>query len=139
MRTIKYIVFHCTATHQETSLQSILNYWKNIRGWKNPGYHYIIFPNGRIHNLIPIARVSNGVKGYNRASINISYMGGIDKNNNPFDNRTNAQKTSLLKLAKAFHAEFPKARILGHRDFPGVTKACPSFEVADWLKDENLI
>jgi hypothetical protein len=23
--------------------------------------------------------------------------------------------------------------ILGHRDFPGVTKRCPSFDVREWL------
>lgn len=138
MRTIKYIVLHCTATSQETTLESILNYWKNVRGWKSPGYHYLIMPDGEIKNLIPIVNISNGVKGYNRVSINISYMGGIDSNNNPIDNRTDAQKASQLKLVKAFYAEFPNAIIKGHRDFPGVRKSCPSFEVADWLQQEKI-
>jgi len=27
---------------------------------------------------------------------------------------------------------YPKAKILGHRDLPGVRKACPCFDVRKW-------
>ena len=30
---------------------------------------------------------------------------------------------------------YPKAQVLGHRDFPNVKKACPSFDVKQWLAD----
>lgn len=128
MRQIKYLAVHCTATPQTTSVESIQKYWKTQLGWKMPGYHFIIKPNGEVVQLLDIVWVSNGVKGFNSVSINISYIGGIDAKGKPLDNRTQAQKESLLKLLKRLKKDFPKAIIQGHRDFPNVKKACPSFD-----------
>ena len=128
MRNINYIAIHCTATQPESSIASIQNYWKNNLGWKNPGYHYIIDRFGNVVNLLPIELVSNGVQGYNSQTINISYVGGIDKSGKPKDTRTEAQKQSILKILKELRVKFPKAKIQGHRDFPNVKKACPSFD-----------
>lgn len=127
MRKIKYIAVHCTATPQTTSIDSIKNYWKTNLGWKMPGYHFIIKPDGEEVKLLSVDEVSNGVKGFNSETINISYIGGVDAKNQPIDNRTPAQKATLLKLLKEFRAKFPNAIIQGHRDFPNVKKACPSF------------
>jgi len=138
VRTIKYIVLHCTATPQNTSVESIQNYWKNILHWKSPGYHYIIKPNGEIVNLLSIESISNGVAGYNTPSIHISYIGGVDAKNKAIDNRTEAQKQSQIKLLKELKKQFPDADILGHRDFKGVKKDCPSFDVKQWLKQINF-
>ena len=136
MRNINYIAIHCTATQPESSISSIQNYWKNNLGWKNPGYHYIIDRFGNVVNLLPIELVSNGVQGYNSQTINISYVGGIDKSGKPKDTRTEAQKQSILKILKELRVKFPKAKIQGHRDFPNVKKACPSF---DAKKEYSLI
>ena len=128
MRTIKYIAVHCTATTQKTSISAIQSYWRNQLGWKMPGYHFIILPNGTAVQLLPIEEVSNGVKGFNSVLINIAYLGGVDAKNNPLDNRTPQQKATLLELLKKYKKQFPKAIIQGHRDFPNVKKACPSFD-----------
>ena len=136
MRNINYIAIHCTATQPESSIASIQNYWKNNLGWKNPGYHYIIDRFGNVINLLPIELVSNGVQGYNSQTINISYVGGIDKSGKPKDTRTEAQKQSILKILNELRVKFPKAKIQGHRDFPNVKKACPSF---DAKKEYSLI
>jgi N-acetylmuramoyl-L-alanine amidase len=139
MRTIDHIVLHCTATPQNTTVESIQKYWRtpppNGNGWKSPGYHHIIKADGTVVDLLPIDQVSNGVGGHNAHSIHISYIGGVDKNGKAIDNRTDAQKTSQISLLKKYHAMFPAAVICGHRDFPGVTKECPSFDVATWLKE----
>jgi N-acetylmuramoyl-L-alanine amidase len=95
--------------------------------WKKPGYHYIVLPNGAVRNLLPIEEVSNGVAGFNSQIINISYIGGVSANGDPVDNRTPFQKESMWKLLKELKRKFPTAVIQGHRDFPGVHKACPSF------------
>lgn len=134
-REISWIVVHCTATPQTTTIESIKNYWKNNLGWKNPGYHIIVKPDGSAVELLPIDKVSNGVKGFNSVSINISYIGGVDDNNKPLDNRTDAQKATLLTLVKRYKEMFPNAIVQGHRDFPNVKKACPSFDVKEWLKE----
>jgi len=127
MRNIKYIAVHCTATPQTTSIDSIRNHWKTNLGWKMPGYHFMIKPDGEIIQLLDITKVSNGVKGFNSETINISYIGGVDAKSSPIDNRTEAQKKSLLTKLKELKKQFPKAIIQGHRDFPKVAKACPSF------------
>ena len=128
MRTIKFIAVHCTATAQTATVENIQKYWRENLGWQMPGYHFIIKPNGEIVPLLDIEKVSNGVKGFNSETINISYIGGVDAKNIPIDNRTSAQKSSLLKVLKELKIKFPKAIIQGHRDFPNVKKACPSFD-----------
>lgn len=128
MRKINNIVVHCTATPQNTKLEYILSYWKDNLGWKMPGYHYVILPTGEIKQLLNEAYVSNGVKGHNHDSVHLSYIGGVYENNKPFDNRTEQQKSSILELLKELKGKFSKAKILGHRDFEGVAKDCPSFD-----------
>lgn len=136
MRTINNIVLHCTATQPEAKVEAIRNYWKNSLGWKSPGYHYVIEADGTINHLHPEDKPSNGVAGHNANSIHISYIGGIDALGKAKDTRTAAQKEAMLKLLLNIKLRYPAARILGHRDFPGVAKACPSFDVAAWLKLE---
>jgi len=134
-RTIEYIVVHCTATPPEAKVENIVRYWKEQLGWKNPGYHYIIKRNGEIVQLLSEDQVSNGVKNYNQHSVHISYIGGVDKDLKPFDNRTDEQKHALFNKVVELSNRYPGAEIKGHRDFPGVIKACPSFDVKKWLKE----
>jgi N-acetylmuramoyl-L-alanine amidase len=133
MRQIRNIVIHCTATAQTTTVASIQRHWRNVLKWKNPGYHLIILPDGSFQRLAPDEAICNGVAGHNSNSIHISYIGGVDSKNNPIDNRTDAQKKTMLTLITTMQARYPNARVLGHRDFPNVRKACPSFDVMAWL------
>lgn len=138
MRKIDYIVFHCTATPQNTTVESILRYWKNTLGWKNPGYHHLIKTDGSVVDLLPITEVANGVAGYNHNSIHISYIGGIDAKGRGIDNRTPKQFLAQLQLLHKYSDMFPDAKIAGHRDFPMVQKECPSFEVKEWLSSVKM-
>ncbi len=135
MREIKYIVIHCTASQQNATKQSILNYWKDVLKWKSVGYHRLIDANGVIYELAKYENPTNGVKGYNSNSIHFSYIGGIDAKGKPKDTRTQKQKDSLLELIKQAKKQFPNAIIQGHKDFPNVKKACPSFEAKQEYKD----
>lgn len=98
----------------------------------------MIMADGTIVNTHPIEKVSNGVAGHNANSIHIAYIGGVDSANRPVDNRTDVQKAAQIRLLKDLKLKFPNANILGHRGFPGVAKACPSFDVKKWLKKINL-
>ena len=87
--------------------------------------------------LQPEDKPSNGVQGYNSTSINVCYIGGVDKQGRPVDNRTDAQKTSLASILKDLHSRYPDAEILGHRDIWGSDpknwhKQCPCFNVKEW-------
>lgn len=126
-RNITYIAVHCSATPQTAKISSIQRYWREEKGWKYPGYHYIIEADGKITQLLPEDQVSNGVAGYNSQIVNVCYIGGVDKNLKAIDNRTDAQKKSLLELLTELKKRYPAAIIQGHRDFPNVHKDCPSF------------
>lgn len=134
MRIIKYIVIHCTATQPNTKKEAILNYWKNTLKWKSVGYHRLIDANGIIHELANYDQITNGVKGYNSESIHFSYIGGIDESGRPKDTRTIKQKESLLYLVQKAKKKYPEAIVLGHKDFKGVVKACPSFDAKSEYK-----
>ena len=138
-RTIKYIFVHCTAGSQRQTLADLQREF-NRKGWKNPGYHYVVFPDGLVQQLLSEGAVANGVKGYNSVSIHVAYVGGIDANLRTVDNRTQAQKEKLRTLLKILRKRYPTARILGHRDISPDTnhngrvdpweriKDCPCFD-----------
>ena len=148
-RDIKFIAVHCTASTQKTSVATLLNEFK-ARGWKQPGYHYVVCPDGKVEQLLREESTSNGVKGFNSISINVAYIGGVTMENGKLkavDNRTDAQKASLIKLLKELRGRYPKATIQGHRDFSPDTngngiidpweriKECPCFDAKIEYKD----
>ncbi len=128
MRAITHIAVHCTATGQSATVDSIKKYWQNVLGWRSPGYHFIVEPNGNVVQLAQLHQVTNGVAGRNSTLINVAWIGGVDSANRATDNRTPNQKQSLLNLLKEIKNQFPAAIIQGHRDFAGVKKDCPSFD-----------
>jgi N-acetylmuramoyl-L-alanine amidase len=135
-RQVKYIVIHCTATQPETTIESIQQYWRNVKGWLDvPGYHYIIKPSGEIVKLLDESKNSYGVYAHNNECISISYIGGIDKQGKPKDTRTRKQEVAMFNKIVELTERYPHAKVLGHRDFPGVKKACPSFDVQKWLSN----
>ncbi|MDE7031913.1 MAG: N-acetylmuramoyl-L-alanine amidase, partial [Muribaculaceae bacterium] len=83
-------------------------------------------------------------------SRHIAYAGGCDMNLKPKDTRTAAQKAAMAKYVHDFHAKHPDVKIVGHRDLSpdlngnGIIepdewlKACPSFDVAAWLKEIGI-
>jgi len=136
MRNIKYIAVHCTASSQKWGVNDLKMEFRR-KGWKNPGYHYVVTADGVIHQMLDEDKVSNGVRGYNTTTINVAYVGGVDMEDKlkPIDNRTEAQKKSLLSLLKLLRKRYPTAKIQGHRDFPKVAKACPCFDAKAEYKE----
>lgn len=146
MREIKYIVVHCTATNQNTTIQALRNGWKAL-GWSNPGYHYTVLPDGTYRALQDIEKIANGVAGHNSTSIHVSYIGGIDALGKPVDNRTAQQKETLIRLLTELKRRFPIATIRGHRDFSAdknkngkidhyeYIKHCPCFDAIPEYKN----
>ena len=139
-RTIHYLFVHCTATRQQCSAAQITAAFKS-RGWKRPGYHYLVSTDGRLHTLLDEQATANGVKGYNASSIHIAYI--LDGQGHPADTRTPAQKATLRAILSQLKAQYPQARILGHRDISpdrnhnGIVdpweriKECPCFNAKD--------
>ena len=128
-RQIKYLVVHCSATPEgRNHTAKDIDLWHRQRGFDGIGYNYIIRLDGTVEEGRDVNKIPSHVKGYNKESIGICYIGGIDKNTlQPQDTRTPAQKEALKKLLIELKKMYPQAEILGHRDFPNVAKACPCF------------
>nr|DAX22701.1 MAG TPA: endodeoxyribonuclease I [Caudoviricetes sp.] len=129
-RQITYLVVHCSATPEGKAFTvTDIDQWHRARGFKGIGYNYVIYLDGSVHEGRDVNLIPAHVEGHNHESIGICYIGGCDASGKkPKDTRTPAQKTALLALLKELRKLYPNAKILGHRDFTGVNKACPSFD-----------
>jgi len=149
MREIDHIVVHCAATPPTSDIGAAdIDRWHRARGWLGNGYHYVIRRNGKIESHEkgdrcrpldkPGAHVGDCGPGWNKRSIGICLVGGVDENQNPEDNFTDEQLDSLKVLVEYLRRLFPDTKIMGHRDLIKMSgaspKDCPSFEVSDWLK-----
>ena len=134
MRRITKIILHCTATPEgrDVSVDEIKQ-WHLDRGWSDIGYHYVIDINGNLQDGRPLTRAGAHVRGYNKGSIGIAYVGGVDENLKPKDTRTENQKGRLQALILDLMDEYPEATLHGHNEF--ANKACPSFDVQKEYKD----
>lgn len=127
-RRIDEIVVHCTASKPNVDLNvDDVRKMHKKQGWSDIGYHYLIRLDGRIETGRDVDIIGAHVEGHNAYTIGVCYVGGLDKNGNPYDTRTENQKASLLSLLIDLKKLYPKAVIKGHRDFPKVSKACPCF------------
>lgn len=130
MRPINDIVIHCSATPEGKDFDAAdIDRWHKRRGWSGIGYHYVVKRDGTVERGRPERQIGAHVSGHNRHSIGIVYIGGVDSKGRPKDTRTPAQKVALRAVVETLKARYTAARVRGHRDFPGVAKACPSFDV----------
>lgn len=127
-RNITEIIVHCSATPEGKDYTvSQIREWHLERGFKDIGYHYVIYRDGSINVGRSEEKIGAHCTGHNSNSIGVCYIGGMDSaNKNPKDTRTEEQKEALLTLLKQLKAKYPKATIHGHREF--ANKACPSFD-----------
>jgi len=135
VKDVEYLVVHCSATKASQDVkEEEIRRWHLNRGWTDIGYHVVIDRDGTREYGRALDVRGAHVSGYNSISLGICMVGGLDRHGEPEDNFTETQYKSLLTTLDALHLLFPEAKVCGHRDFPGVTKACPCFEVEDWLK-----
>jgi len=128
MRSIHLIVIHCSATRcdRRFSLEDLIACHDARFGFT--GYHWYITKDGTTYQTRHEQLVGAHAKGYNQHSIGICYEGGLTPDGEPADTRTPQQKVALKRLLKDLRSKYPQARILGHRDLPNVSKACPCFD-----------
>ena len=152
MAKLKRLVLHCTATPEGREVSSAdIRHWhcdpvsKGGRGWKQVGYTDMIHLDGKVERLVKNNEdanvdpweVTNGAAGYNSTSRHVVYVGGVAKDGKtPKDTRTAAQKKAMETYVKDFHRRFPGIPIVGHNQL--AAKACPSFDVPEWLKEIGI-
>lgn len=139
--TTDFIAIHCSATSDKMNIGAAdIDKWHRKNGWACIGYHYVIRRDGTVEEGRDEAVVGAHVANWNHNSIGICMVGGVDANDvsKAKNNFTEAQFASLKQLLVDLKGRYPKAKIQGHRDFPNVKKACPSFDVAAWLKTADI-
>jgi N-acetylmuramoyl-L-alanine amidase len=135
-----WIVLHCSATRGSQNFTAAdIRRWHLDKGWKDIGYHFVIRRDGTVETGRDVNAIGSHVQGHNADSIGVCLVGGIDdKTWKPADNFTTAQWRSLRTLVERLVKTYPKAKVLGHRDFPGVNKACPCFSAKVWAKKNKF-
>jgi N-acetylmuramoyl-L-alanine amidase len=139
--TTDWIAIHCSATTDKMNIGAVeLNEWHRKRGFACIGYHYVIRRDGTIERGRAKNVIGAHVEGYNSNSVGVCMVGGVEANDvsKAENNFTEVQFEKLHDLLVELKGMYPKAIIQGHKDFPHVAKACPSFEVKAWLK-ENVV
>lgn len=130
MLPIKYLTIHCAATPEGRDVKA-----KEIEKWDiakfgQKSYHLIVELDGTIVQSLPDTKIGAHVGGKNTGNIGICYIGGMDRDmKRAKDTRTPEQKRSLKTLIATYRERYPGIIIRGHRDWPGVKKDCPSFDV----------
>lgn len=133
MLPIKYLTIHCAATPEGRDVKApTISQW-DIAKFGQVSYHHVVELDGKDVVTLPDDKKGAHTGGANTGNIGVCYVGGCDKNMNPKDTRTPAQKETLRKIVAAYKAKYPGLIVRGHRDWPGVKKACPSFNVATEL------
>ena len=149
MKKLKYLVIHCTATPEgrEVTREDIEQWHLKERGWSRVGYSDMIHLDGSLENLVPFDQdnevdhweITNGARGYNSLSRHVVYVGGSASEKPPGmkyypmkDTRNQKQKDALITYVRYMILRHPDIKVIGHNQISN--KACPSFDVAQWLK-----
>ena len=107
-RNISEIIIHCSATKAGREFHADdIRRWHLQRGFADIGYHFVIALDGTVEPGRPLDMTSAG---------------------RPADTRTPAQKRTILTLIHTLRSRYGHLPVCGHRDIPGVAKACPCFD-----------
>ena len=131
---VKYLTIHCAATPEGRHVSAdTISKWDQAK-FGQTSYHWVVELDGSMHRTLRDDQKGAHVGGANSNNIGICYVGGCDKAMNPKDTRTTEQKRALRTLIRTYQDRYPGIIVMGHRNWPGVKKACPSFDVTAWLK-----
>lgn len=134
--TTESIVVHCSATPPKMDIGAReIDHWHKRRGWLGIGYHAVIRRDGTVEFGRHFDETGAHAKNFNKKSVGVCLIGGVDENETPEDNFTPEQWESLRLVVQMLAAAYPQATVIGHRDIS--KKACPSFDVNEWLNQMN--
>lgn len=152
MREISAIVVHGTWTRPalDVGAEEIRGWHKEGNGWSDIGYHRVIRRNGKTEKGRPIEKPGAHVKGHNEDTIGVVLVGGRDDMKLPGIslpeevrqevlwefNYTDDQIFALIDLVAEFKSVYGAKEVLGHRDYRGVAKRCPGFDVRAFFSKE---
>lgn len=132
---VKALTIHCAATPEGRDVKPATVAEWDIAKFGQESYHLIVTLDGVTHRRLADTVKGAHTGGANTGNVGVCYIGGMDaKMQAPKDTRTPAQKVALAKIVAEYRAKYPGIIVRGHNEWPGVAKACPSFDVSEWLK-----
>ena len=142
MRAIDAIIIHCSATRAGQDLRAKdIDQMHRARGFNQIGYNFVIDLDGTVETGRPLSNdgAHCNTKGfskesYNKHSIGICYIGGLDANGKPTDTRTSEQKAALRELVAKLCKEYQIIELLGHRDTSPDLDGSGEVELAEYIK-----
>ena len=142
-KDIDAIVIHCSATREGQDVRAAdIDKWHKERGFACIGYNYVIDLDGTVELGRPLTRdgahcntAGTSGKAYNKHSIGICYVGGLDKYGRAKDTRTAAQKRALAALVYRLLKEYPITDVLGHRDASPDRNGDGTISSNEWIKE----
>lgn len=151
-RKVNLVVIHCSASPNGVDVPAAeLDRWhqrrgfERLEGWRKSlnyplkalGYHYVVSVVGAVQSGRHHGEIGAHAQGHNQRSIGVCVVG--------LDKFTELQWLALRDLVQQLEAQYPGAKVCGHRDLSpdkdgdGVVekgewlKECPGFDVAAWL------
>lgn len=128
-RDIHALVIHHTAGPRWQPAADIHRYHQS-KGWRGIGYHYLIYPDGRVVKTRPILAIPACVHRHNHSSICIALTGHFGR-----EDPTDAQLDAAIRLAALLITLHPTIGLVaGHREMPGQATDCPGwrFPLQPW-------
>ena len=114
-RDVKHIVLHCTGTRANMLLREL----------DRLPYHFLITRSGRLISIKPIAPEDSTVE--------VAWLGGIDRFGKHVDNRTEEQKETLFNTLIVLTEKFTEAQIIAADDLYLYGFPNPGFDIKQWL------
>ena len=141
-QNIDAIVIHCTASKAGQDIRAAdIDKQHQERGFAMIGYNYVVDLDGTVEDGRPLTRdgahcntAGLSGKSYNKHSIGIVYVGGLDENGEPADTRTPEQKQALADLVYRLINEYPIVEVIGHRDASPDKNGNGKIERNEWIK-----
>jgi N-acetylmuramoyl-L-alanine amidase len=136
MRNLEKVILHCSATPEgrDVSTEDIRKWHVEGNGWSDIGYHFVIELSGDLKIGRPLERIGAHVKGQNRGSIGVCYIGGMERSmSKAKDTMNRGQEATFRNLMVALRASWGELSLHGHNEFS--SKECPSFNVQDKFGD----
>ena len=130
----EYLVVHgaYTPASMDVGVKDI-DRWHRERGFLQIGYHAVIRRDGTIEQGREDHLIGAGVYGFNSTSWHVCLIGGKAEEGGWEANYTGLQYDTLRVLLRQKLNQYPDAELMGHTDFPRVSKRCPGFNVKEWF------
>ena len=135
---VEQIIIHCSATPPDMDIGfEWIDQLHRKKGWLMCGYHKIIRRDGMVEPGRPLSRSGAHCRGYNHKSWGVCLIGGVDSDLNPENNFTELQISKLREvITNLIGSVHHDLKVIGHNEVSN--KACPSFDVQQWLKDQDF-